>query len=360
MGWKPAAWPAVFALALLAALAFFIASPAAIVSGEEEEHDIRVKVEKKSDEEKVEPGEVFHWLIKIEVKDAPSGTKIKLEDELPKGFEVLDVDPGSYCDEYDNEVECEFEVYGDETIWVDIKVKAPDHCGRHTNYVTVEWKIYEGGDAGVQGGNHGDNEGKESDSDSVEVECEASITITKDTDPEDDGESFSFSSSFGSFNLKDDQSKHFQGLDSGTYTFVEAAESDWELLSIVCSGSGHWVVDLSDHEVKITVDDDEHVTCEFNNIGEEDPPVVVVPPVVVNPPVVIIQQPPQVIVQQPQVIVAAQPTPRTQVVAALPRTGDGSAAQQSSLGTALPIGLASALLITGAAYAVARRKGSES
>jgi hypothetical protein len=323
-----------FSFGLLAALALLVVQAGSASA----DQDPEIKVSKHCPNE-VDLGDTFECTISIEADYVPDGAKIELKDNVPSGLDTKDVDVSgdgndSDCEiEGDGDVECEFgplyEDYVD--ITVKIEFKAED-CGTHTNTVYVELKsqVYDGSD---------------SDSDSVKVECDNKITISKDTDPEDDSHDFDFESSLGDFSLEDDESKVFTNVDDGTYTFTEDHEDDWDLTDIVCSGSGHWVIDEDDREVKITVDGDEEVTCEFNNEKEEDEKDEPAP----KPPVTIFLPLPA-----PQPPAPPPPPPPPPPVAALPRTGDGP--QETGFNLALPAGVSAALLVAGVGYAFARRQ----
>jgi hypothetical protein len=179
---------------------------------------------------------------------------------------------------------------------------------------------------------------------------DGTITISKDTDPSGGG-NFSFSGDLGSFSLSDGSSKSWQ-VSNGYYTVTEKESTNWELTSIVCSGSGSWTTDLNGNSVRIRITNGGNVSCEFNNDGPG--PVVYKAPVVQPTPIIIFVPAPQPVVRAPEPPRVVE-APRQQAVAALPRTGYGPDAQEAGMNLALPLGAMGALLVAGAGYAAVRR-----
>jgi hypothetical protein len=180
---------------------------------------------------------------------------------------------------------------------------------------------------------------------------DASITISKDASPSTN-ETFGFSGDLGSFSLKDGGSKTFK-VDRGTYVVHEDSDSDWDLRAIDCSGNGTQITSVSQMKVTIRVGDGDNVRCTFENRGDE--PAQVVAPIVAPAPVIIyVPVPaPQPVVRVVEAPRAPEPTRPVQVVAALPRTGEGPATESGSL--ALPLGIAGASIVVGAGYVAVRR-----
>jgi prealbumin domain-containing protein len=90
------------------------------------------------------------------------------------------------------------------------------------------------------------------------------ITIVKDTNPETSGISFDFDSDLGDFDLEDDDSEQFTGLNDTAISFIENPPPGWVLVSIVCNAEDY-TVNLETRGVVVDLLPGEDVTCTFTN-----------------------------------------------------------------------------------------------
>lgn len=98
---------------------------------------------------------------------------------------------------------------------------------------------------------------------------EGAITIVKDSIP-DDPQSFDFSGDLGAFSLSDssptDKTVTFTGLTPGSYDVTEAVPAGWDLTALTCNDpDGGTTVNLGTATAAIDLDDQEVVTCTFEN-----------------------------------------------------------------------------------------------
>ncbi len=91
---------------------------------------------------------------------------------------------------------------------------------------------------------------------------DGSITIVKETNP-DDGGPFEFAGPDGDFELSDNGSEPFTGLQPGSYDFSETELVGWELTDIDCGNAS--VSDLGETGVRVNLAAGQNVTCTFTN-----------------------------------------------------------------------------------------------
>lgn len=95
---------------------------------------------------------------------------------------------------------------------------------------------------------------------------ESSITICKDTDPDGSIEEFQFSGDLGDFTLSHGECEDFEGLEAGEYSITEDEGDSHDLESIKCLGGAEGkVLVRGPEEVVITLGEDEHIECLFDN-----------------------------------------------------------------------------------------------
>ena len=104
-----------------------------------------------------------------------------------------------------------------------------------------------------------------------------SITIVKATSPHSD-QTFSFTSSLGAFALDNNEadatfesSKTFDGVQAGTYDFIEFPEPGFELISLGCDSLGA-SPNVVSRQVTVALTAGEDVTCTFTNSSDQQPP----------------------------------------------------------------------------------------
>lgn len=136
----------------------------------------------------------------------------------------------------------------------------------------------------------------EEDVEATDETC-SSITVAKDVDPEDDsGQDFNFDGAF-TFELEDDDSITFDGLEPGSYRIHEIVPEGFNLEDIDCGDADVSDADLDDADVNVVLGSDEDVECVVTNAPVPSATATPAPtstPAPTQTPVVV-QSPPQII-----------------------------------------------------------------